>query len=154
MSAVVGAKKRSLWVSSVQVSFFLVVLACSARDSIAVGKWVIILEHLAARHEVVPRPIVPAMIAAEVTLNLGTVNKLLLKERRFPVFYGPCWLISTGGRESPAWTAVTLIFDRVHFASGDPVDFVGDGGVGGDVSEGRIGFWKLHFFNPNSFLYS
>ncbi len=67
------------------------VLACSARDSIAGDIRVISLEHLATSHEVVPRPIVPATVTAEVTLIVGTLNKLLLGERKkISSFYGPC----------------------------------------------------------------
>jgi hypothetical protein len=47
-----------------------------------------------------------------------------------------------------------LIFDRVNFASGDPVDFVGDRDVGGNVSEVGTGFGEACVFFPKSFLYS
>ena len=93
-------------------------------NSIARTVWVLGLSIKGRDFCVVPGIIVPSAITSLVSIRAGAGNQLLLREAwqgweedGVGAFHGG------SGWESPARTALSLVFYGVHFTGGDPVDW-------------------------------
>lgn len=92
----------------------------------------------------------PSTVASLVTIRSRTVYKLLFRKINglwFTFLNDQSWFNTTSGRESPAWTTLSLVFNTSNFFSSYPVDISVDWNILGNslfsYFQSKIGLFKF-----------